>query len=68
VKPRPIALATAFALSNTFALTQAGSGSGADVPENSGAVVNSGSGVVGTTNNGAHRRRDGSDGFRLGSK
>jgi hypothetical protein len=53
MKLKTIALATAFAVSSTFALAQAGgSGSGAQVPEKSGAAVNGGSGVVGTTTDG----------------
>jgi hypothetical protein len=49
MKLTTIALATAFALSSTFALAQAGTGSGATVPEKSGASVNGGGGVVGET-------------------
>jgi hypothetical protein len=51
MKLKTIALATAFALSSTFAFAQAGgSDSGAEVPNASGAVVNPNSGaVVGTT-------------------
>ena len=47
---KTIALATAFALSSTFALAQAG-GAGAEVPEKSGAATNAQGGVVGTTTN-----------------
>jgi hypothetical protein len=52
MKIKTVLLAGAFALSSTFALAQAGSGSGAAVPEKSGAAVNGGSGVVGTTTDG----------------
>jgi hypothetical protein len=49
MKLKTIALATAFALSSTFALAQAGgaNGAGAALPENSGAAVNGQGGVVG---------------------
>jgi hypothetical protein len=51
---RTIALATAFALSSTFALAQAGGagGAGAEVPEKSGTAANAQGGVVGATTNG----------------
>ena len=49
---KAIPLAVVISLSSTLAFAQAGSGSGATVPEKSGAAVNGGSGVVGTTNNG----------------
>ena len=52
---KTIALATAFALSSTFALAQAGggmSGSGTAAPGSSGASVNSNGGSVGTSRSG----------------
>lgn len=54
MKLKTIALASAFALSSTFALAQAGgaNGSGATLPENSGTATNAQGGVVGTTTNG----------------
>jgi hypothetical protein len=49
MKLHTIALATAFALTSSFALAQTGGAdSGAQVPEKSGATM-------GTTNNGAHK-------------
>src|SRR5271154_1503623 len=52
MKLKTIALASAFALSSTFAFAQGGgaNGSGAAVPEKSGPAVNGGSGVVGNGN------------------
>jgi hypothetical protein len=52
---KTIALATAFALSSTFVLAQAGGagGAGAEVPEKTGTAANAQGGVVGTTTNGA---------------
>ena len=54
MKIKTIALATAFALTSTFALAQAGgaSGAGSTVPEKSGTAVNGQGGVVGSTTNG----------------
>ena len=49
MKITTIALTTALALSSTFALAQAGAGSGSTLPEKSGAAVNGGGGVVGET-------------------
>jgi hypothetical protein len=51
---KTIALTTAFALSSTFALAQAGGagGAGAEVPETSGIATNAQGGVIGTTTNG----------------
>jgi hypothetical protein len=49
---KTIALTTAFALSSTFALAQAGGAAGAEVPETSGIATNAQGGVIGTTTNG----------------
>jgi hypothetical protein len=57
---------TTMSINRTFALAQAGSGSGATVPENSGAAVNGGSGVVGTTTGGS--MNNGTTGTGIGSK
>jgi hypothetical protein len=65
---KTIALATAFALSSTFALAQAGGagGAGAEVPEKSGTATNAQGGVVGTTTNGA-TMTNGTSGVGTGS-
>lgn len=47
MKLKTIALVTAFALSSTYALAQAGGAPGATLPENSDPTVNGGPGTVG---------------------
>jgi hypothetical protein len=57
MKTETLVLAAAFALSGTLAFAQAGTGSGATVPEKPGVVVNDGGAVVGTTNEAATPKR-----------
>jgi hypothetical protein len=57
---KTIALATAFALTNSLAFAQAGGGNatGAQVPETSGTAVNGSGGAVGTVDQGRMMNRE----------